>query len=164
MNSKEKVLIHKGMDLVKRGQFQDALDIFDRLIGMNSQIPEAWNNRGVALFRMGRTDEALQSYDRALDLDPANLEALRNRGFVLRSTGRLEEALQCYDMVLAAGGDALDLEARASTLAGMGRLEEARDDILKAVETTPLERFEQELEVLQNLILQKAGQSSQGKE
>ena len=43
-------------------------------------------------------------------------------------------------------------------------LEEARDDILKAIETTPLERFEQELEVLQSLILQKAGQPSQGKE
>jgi tetratricopeptide (TPR) repeat protein len=165
MNSKEKVLIHRGMDLVKRAQYQEALEVFDRLLDMNSSIPEAWNNRGVALFGMGRTDEALESYDRTLTLDPSNLEALRNRGFVLRNTGRLAEALQCYqEVLLSPGADAFDHEAMAAVLAGMDMLEEAQEELLKAIEITRVERFENELEVLQSLIQQRAGNSPQGKE
>lgn len=164
MNSKEKVLIHKGMDLVKRMQYENALEVFDRLLELNPEIPEAWNNRGVALFGMGRVDDALESYDRALALDPSNLEALRNRGFVLRSAGRLEEALQCYGMVLSLGGDAFDHESAAAVLVGMGQLEEARDELMRAIEIARVDRFENELAVLQDLIKQKAGASSQGKE
>ena len=32
MNSKEKVQIHRGMDKVKRMQFDEALQIFDRVL------------------------------------------------------------------------------------------------------------------------------------
>jgi tetratricopeptide (TPR) repeat protein len=164
MNSKEKVLIHKGMDLVKRMQYENALEVFDRLLEQNSEIPEAWNNRGVALFGMGRAADALESYDRALALDASNLEALRNRGFVLRSTGRLEEALQCYGVVLSLGGDAFDHESAAAVLVGMGQLEEARDELMRAIEIAHVDRFENELAVVQNLIEQKAGANLQGKE
>lgn len=164
MNSKEKVLIHKGMDKVRRMEYEEALEIFDRVIEMNPKIPEAWNNRGVALFRLGRADEAVESCDRALAIDAENLEALRNKGFALRSLGRLEEALQAYDMVLQKGGDALDMEAVASALVALGRLEDALDCMMQAVSMEPLDRFMEEIEVLKGMILQRDGLSPEGKE
>jgi tetratricopeptide (TPR) repeat protein len=164
MNTKEKVLVHKGMDMVKRMQFAEALETFDKVIGQNQEITEAWNNRGVALFRLGRVEDALESYNRALSLDPQNLDALRNKGFVLRCLGRLDEALECYNSVLKAGGDALDMEAMAAVLAGMGRPEEALQCMLQAIEIQPLERFEEEIEVLKTLVMQKSQGLTEGKE
>jgi len=164
MNTKEKVLIHRGMDKVKRMEYEEALEIFDRVLATNSQIPEAWNNKGVALFRLGRAEEAIMCYERSLAMDPENLDALRNKGVVLRSLGNLEEALQAYDSVLQKGGDAVDMESAAAVLIAMGRLEEALSCLYQAIQTAPQERFEEEIEVLKGMILQRDGLVSQGKE
>jgi tetratricopeptide (TPR) repeat protein len=154
MNTKEKVLLHKGMDKVKRMQYQEALEIFEKVISANDRIPEAWNNKGVALFRLGRIDESLECYERSLAIDACNIEAMRNKGFVLSNFGRLEEALDCYDTVLRNGGDALDWEAKATVLVGLGKSEEALDCLMEAVRIMPIERFEQEIEMLKNVIRQ----------
>jgi tetratricopeptide (TPR) repeat protein len=164
MNTKEKVLIHKGMDRVRQKQFEEAVEIFDRVLAANPKLPEAWNNKGVALFRQGRVEEALQCYDECLAQNPENLEALRNKGFVLRAFGRLEEALQCYDSVLEAGGDALDFEATATVLVGLGRLDEALQCLFKAAEMQPLDRFMEEIELIKGMILQREAEASGGGE
>lgn len=155
MNTKEKVMLHKGMDRVKRMQFEEALEVFDRLLAVNSQIPEAWNNKGVALFRLGRPEEALECYGKTLAIDPDNMDALRNTGFVLRCQGKMEEALQAYDTVLQKGGDAIDFEATAGVLISLGRLEEAMNCLFLAKDMTPLDRFEEEIGILKGMILEK---------
>jgi tetratricopeptide (TPR) repeat protein len=162
MNTKEKVLIHKGMDRVKRGLLQEAVETFDSALAANPKLPEAWNNKGVALFRLGKIEEALQCYDESLAQDPENLEALRNKGFVLRTSGRLEEALKCYDAVLKEGGEALDFEATATVLVGLGRLEEALQCLLKAAEMQPLDRFMEEIELLRGMMVQMKAEVASG--
>jgi len=54
MNNKEKILLNRGMDKVKQKKFEEALDIFERVLAMNQEIPEVWNNQGVALYGLGR--------------------------------------------------------------------------------------------------------------
>ena len=157
MNTKEKVLVHKGMDMVRRMQYEEAVAIFDRVLCMNDQIPEAWNNKGVALFRLGREDEAVECCDRALAIDNDNLEALRNKGFILRSQGKLEEAILCYSTLLQKGGEATDMESMATVFVAMGRLEEALDCMYQAMETAPMERFEVEIAALKGMILERDG-------
>jgi tetratricopeptide (TPR) repeat protein len=160
MNTKEKVLVNKGMDRVKRGQFLEAVEIFDRVLAANPSLSEAWNNKGVALFRLGNITEALKCYDEAQAQSQENLEALRNKGFALRASGRLEEALQCYDSVLKAGGGALDYEATATVLVGLGRLDEALQCLLIAREMQPLDRFEEEIEILKGMVAQEGAEGA----
>jgi tetratricopeptide (TPR) repeat protein len=160
MNTKEKVLIHKGMDRVRQKQFEEAVEIFDSILAANPKLPEAWNNKGVALFHLGKVEEALQCYDESLAQNPENLDALRNKGFVLKTAQRLEEALQCYDSVLEAGGEALDFEATATVLVGLGRLEEALQCLLKAAEMQPLDRFMEEIELLNGMIAQRVAEDA----
>jgi tetratricopeptide (TPR) repeat protein len=161
MNTREKVLVHRGMDLVRKKQFEEALKTFDRVLAMNPEIAEVWNNRGVALYGLGRWEEALHSYDRCLAIDPENMDALRNKGFLLRGQMRLEEALQVYDCVLQKGGDAYDLESTAAVLTGLGRLEEALNCLLLAREAMPLERLEEEIGMVKSLIEGMGAQSPQ---
>ena len=157
MNSKEKVLIHRGMDKVKLKDFPAALEIFERVLATNPDIPEAWNNRGVALYALGRIEEAGESYDRCLELDPENLDALRNKGFLLRNQKKLEEALQVYDSVLQKGGDAFDMESTAAVLTALGRLEEALNCLYLARDEMQLDRFEDEIGTIQEMISERKG-------
>jgi len=155
MNNKEKVLLHRGMDRVKQKMFEEALEIFERVLALNQEIPEVWNNQGVALYGLGRFDEAMQSYDRCLAIDPENLDALRNKGFLLRNQKKLEEALLVYDSVLQRGGDAYDQESTAAVLTALGRLEEALSCLYLAREAMPLKRLEDEIEMVKRLMEQK---------
>jgi len=82
------------------------------------------------------------------------MEAMRNKGLALSYSDRLEDALDCYDAVLKNGGNALDWEAKATVLVGLGKRQEALDCLIEAVKMMPLERFEQEIEMLKNIIRQ----------
>jgi len=164
MNSKEKVLIHRGMDKVKQKDFPLALEIFERVLAENPDIPEAWNNKGVALYGLGRIEEAIDCYDRCLALDPENLDAMRNKGFLLRNQRKLEEALQVYDSVLQKGGDAYDMESTAAVLTALGRLEEALNCLYLAREAMPLDRLEEEIGMIQDMISNREEPGSEKKE
>ena len=164
MNSKEKVLIHRGMDKVKLKDYPAALEIFERVLAANPDIPEAWNNKGVALYGLGRIEEASESYDRCLALDPENLDAMRNKGFLLRNQRKLEEALQVYDSVLQKGGDAYDMESTAAVLTALGRLEEALNCLYLAREAMPLDRLEEEIGMIQDMISNREEPGSEKKE
>ena len=164
MNSKEKVLIHRGMDKVKLKDYPAALEIFERVLASNPDIPEAWNNKGVALYGLGRVEEAGESYDRSLALDPENLDAMRNKGFLLRNQRKLEEALQVYDSVLQKGGDAYDMESTAAVLTALGRLEEALNCLYLAREAMPLDRLEEEIGTIQEMISNREVPDSEKKD
>jgi tetratricopeptide (TPR) repeat protein len=164
MNSKEKVLIHRGMDKVKQKDYPAALEIFERVLAADPDIPEAWNNKGVALYGLGRIEEAGVSYDRSLALDPENLDAMRNKGFLLRNQRKLEEALQVYDAVLQKGGDAYDMESTAAVLTALGRLEEALNCLYLAREAMPLDRLEEEIGTIQEMISNREVPDSEKKE
>jgi tetratricopeptide (TPR) repeat protein len=144
------------MDKVRQKKYDEALEIFERVISSNDAISEAWNNRGVALYGLGRMDEALNSYDRSLALDPENLDAMRNKAFLLRGLRRLEEAMQVYDLVLQKGGDGYDQESAAVVLTALGRLEEALSCLYLARETISLDRLEDEIAFVKDL-MQKSG-------
>jgi Lipoprotein NlpI, contains TPR repeats len=156
MKSKEKILVHKGIDRVKREQFDDALEFFDRVLEMNPENADALNNKGVALYHMNRPTEALKCYDQALSADPENLEALRNKGFVLRSMQRFEEALEAYDLLIAVGPGAADLRNKAVILVGMGRPEEALGILMEAAMIEPSTQIEREIEMLRKMLLDLA--------
>jgi tetratricopeptide (TPR) repeat protein len=152
MNNREKVLLHRGIDKVRQEKFEEALKLFDRVLQQNPEIVEAWNNRGVALYGLGRLEEALQSYNRSLEKDPYNLDALRNKGFLLRGLRRLEDALEVYDLVLQKGGDGYDLESTAAVLTALGRLVEALNCLYLAREKMPLDRLEDEIAMVKELM------------
>ncbi|TFH49563.1 MAG: hypothetical protein E4G89_04650 [Methanothrix sp.] len=74
---------------------------------------------------------------------------------MLRNQKRLEEALLVYDCVLQNGGDAFDMESTAAVLTALGRLEEALSCLYLAREAMPLERLEDEIEMVKSLMEQR---------
>jgi cellulose synthase operon protein C len=52
-----------------QGAFEEALDLYDRLIELRDDSPKTWNERGVAFHRLGHLDSAINSYRQAVALD-----------------------------------------------------------------------------------------------
>lgn len=162
MKSKETVLVHKGMDRVKRNEFEEAIEFFDQVLETNPNNADAWNNKGVALFKMGRPDDALECYDRALAADPENLESLRNRAFVLRAMERFEEALEAYETIVYDEPEASDFRNLATVLVGLGLLDEALGALMEAENIDPSIEVEREIEALRRVIMEISSRAEFG--
>ncbi len=91
----------KGNALADSGQFEQAIESYDKALQFKPDFQMAWNNRGVALLNLGRFEEALESVDNALQIKPdLQHKAWNNRGIALAQLGRFEEALESIDNAL----------------------------------------------------------------
>lgn len=82
-------------------RYDEALQSYRRGILIDSNLPEAHNNRGNAFHALQRYLEAVASYKYALALKPGYAVALNNLGNTLRELARFEEAISAYRHALA---------------------------------------------------------------
>lgn len=95
-----------------------------------------------AQLRSGRADLALIGYDRALKASPGQPGLALKRSRALLRLGRAEEALTGFDQARAGLGadspeQAAALQGRGEALYALGRLDEARETLERAVAQTP---------------------------
>ena len=64
------VLIQKGTENLRNGNFENALSFFEQALLLKPDDPDLWNNKGIALRSLGRYDEASYCYNKSLELDP----------------------------------------------------------------------------------------------
>lgn len=76
-----------------KGQYEQALEDYDRAVEINPQDAEAFNGRGTTFIAQDRYRLALDDFDRAIRINPASPVALANRCFARAVLGELEPAL-----------------------------------------------------------------------
>lgn len=89
-----------GMTLFKLERYQEALEIINSSLEINSNSSIEWSNRGFVLSALGRNEEALEAFDRALCLDPESPKILTSKGIVYFKMGQAEKALEIFDKAL----------------------------------------------------------------
>lgn len=62
--------IHKVMQHVEEGRFDDALVLVEQALAVEPNNPDLWNCKGVALRGMGRYEESSRCFDKSLRIDP----------------------------------------------------------------------------------------------
>jgi tetratricopeptide (TPR) repeat protein len=90
-----------GNALKELGQFEEALESYDRAIVLTPTDANVHYNRGVALHAMRRYEDAAASYRHALALNPEDAQAYNNCGVAEKELKRYDQALLCYDRALA---------------------------------------------------------------
>lgn len=70
-----------------QGAFEEAVQLYDRLIELRDDSPKTWNERGVALHRLGHLDAAINAYRRAVALDHAYHLGWNNLGVARAQRG-----------------------------------------------------------------------------
>lgn len=67
-----------GIDVARRGLWQEARFRFEQAAALNPESASAFNNLGVTLEQQGEFDKARAAYERALELEPKNISIQQN--------------------------------------------------------------------------------------
>lgn len=67
-----------GIDVARRGLWQEARFRFEQATTLNPESGSAFNNLGVTLEQRGEFDKARAAYERALQLEPKNISIQQN--------------------------------------------------------------------------------------
>ena len=68
-------LIKLGKKQLEDGQYDDALNLFQKAIVLNKNDPDLWNLKGIALRSLGRYNEAIECFNKSLEIDPRDKNA-----------------------------------------------------------------------------------------
>ena len=89
-------LINLGMTYANNGQYDFAMEKFNRAIKINPDCAKAYNDRGNVFFMRGEFDLAIREYIKAIDLDPSFAKAYSNLGFAHFEKKQYTKAIKHY--------------------------------------------------------------------
>jgi len=128
----------RGNAYGKRGNYEKALEDFNKVIELNPNDPDAWYNRGLTYKHLGKLDAALRDYHRAISLKPDYAKAFNNRGTIYGRQARFQKAIEDFDQAIAlAPEDAGAWFNRGLAWYSLGEYERAIPDLEKAIELNP---------------------------
>ncbi len=68
-------LLSKGKQLLEEDKLENALEIFEQALKLDTKNPDLWNLKGIALRSLGRYIEAVECYEKSLEIDPRGKNA-----------------------------------------------------------------------------------------
>lgn len=80
----------------QRGQLDDALQVYRRMLDVAPDHPDIVHFYGVLLHQLGRSEEAIATIERSLALEPDRAECYNNLGIIYRALERYDEAVAAY--------------------------------------------------------------------
>jgi tetratricopeptide (TPR) repeat protein len=92
---------NEGNELTKAGEYEKAIDAFNRAVAIKPDFAIAWTNRGYAQGQLGQYQQKLASCDRATIVEPTFAEAWSCKGLALFELKQYEQALKEYNQAIA---------------------------------------------------------------
>ncbi len=135
------IYVHLGVAYAKQEKFQEAIDYYDKAIGMVPVTPDhvrAYNYRGLVHDKRGQYEKAIEDFNRAVRLDRHDIRAYKNRGLTYAKMGLHQLALENFH--IAARMNPLDADVyknRGISYAGLGQYQNALDDFQRALTLVP---------------------------
>jgi len=129
---------YRGTDFYEKGNYELALESFDKAIELKPDWALAWYNKGTTLARLKRYEEALKTYDKAIDLKRDWVQAWYGKGIMLGKLERYEDELKAYDKAIELNLDYGDAWInKSATLDKLRRYDEALKACDKAIKLKP---------------------------
>jgi tetratricopeptide (TPR) repeat protein len=94
------LLMHRATVSMQARQFPLALSLFDKLVAVEPDWAEAWNQRATTRFLAGDTNGAMADINRVLKLEPRHFGALAGMGMILQGEGFDKRALEIFKKAL----------------------------------------------------------------
>ena len=88
-----KAAFNLGMALTEQGQYQQSMELLERLLTEHPGHAQSWVALSVAQAKLNLYDACVRSLQQALSLDPKDGHAHKNLGALLASIGKLPDAL-----------------------------------------------------------------------
>jgi len=114
------------------------MELYSRIIEIDPNIAEVYNNRGILRKEMNDLDGALQDYNKAIELNPNDADVYNNRGILRKNMNDEEGALQDYNKAIELNPNDADVYNNRGILRkNMNDEEGALQDFNKAIELNP---------------------------
>ena len=97
-----------AIKLHQQGQLDEAEKIYQQVLQVNPDHPDALHFLGVLAHQKGKNDLAIELIRKAISFNPDYSDAHNNLGNVLKEIGRLAEAEEAYQACLAIDADNID--------------------------------------------------------
>ena len=93
--------LNRAHELYNQGQFEQAVDFYERAIVLDGNLLPAYSSRGNALAKLGRYEPALRSHNQAIQLDPNHANSYLNRGSTYAMMGDSTHAIADWRQALS---------------------------------------------------------------
>jgi len=120
-------LAELGVQLVPRGHFALATQVFAKWTEVTPNNPEPWTNLGLCLSRQKRLEEARSVLEHALEINPNYLPAMNNLGEVYQELGEHDLQMKnCLQAVKKHPNSALAFNNLGSAFVELAMFDEAK--------------------------------------
>ena len=93
-------LMREGMTAMSRGDYDGALERFDRMVDAAPEFAEGWNKRATVHYYMGQYEASVLDIQQTLQLEPRHFGALSGLGLVNLALGNEKQALTAFEAAL----------------------------------------------------------------
>ena len=93
----EETYLRYGDEMMFRGQFDEAVQQYEKALEIQADSAKAWHSKANALEALGKYEDALTCYDEALKCDEGDAECWFNKGVTLKKLGRNKDGAACID-------------------------------------------------------------------
>lgn len=94
------LVMQRAVTAAQAKDFAVALSLLDRLVALEPDWAEAWNQRATVRFADGDFDGAMADIDRVMKLEPRHFGALAGMGVILQHEGLDKRALEVFNKAL----------------------------------------------------------------
>lgn len=91
---------NKGVELLRVGDFDKSLKIFNNLVQQQPTNADYWSERGVVYFHLNKKKESLADMDEAVRLQPAKPYRYSSRAYIRAHFKMTQEALSDYEKAI----------------------------------------------------------------
>jgi tetratricopeptide (TPR) repeat protein len=89
-----------GMQFDINGDYESAIEEYDKAISHNTNFAEAFDRRGISYTKLIKYKRALKDFNKAIELKNSFTDAYSHRGIVYYCLGEFENAIADYDRAL----------------------------------------------------------------
>jgi len=94
-------LVKRAESHLARGDYEEAIQIFQRILTSDPINPIAWYALGYAYFEAKRYNEAINAYEHAISFDPHNFMYWYALGLTYKRLKLLEKAISCFKQAIS---------------------------------------------------------------
>jgi len=131
-----------GEDLFNQGKYEEAIELYDKAIDIDSGFSKAWLSKGLALQNLGKKEEAIICYNKCIEINPRNSWPWNNKGSALIDLGKYDEAIIFLDKAIEiAPRTPLAWTNKGIALRVLGKFAGAVECLDKSIELHPKDSF-----------------------
>jgi tetratricopeptide (TPR) repeat protein len=95
------LLMIQGSQAMNTGDFDEALEAYNRIIELAPDFAEGWNKRATLYYLMGRYEDSIADVHATLELEPRHFGALSGMGLIYSELEDEETAVIWFEKALA---------------------------------------------------------------